>query len=145
MPSFLGRIKDRQIILWVHVAKPNLDSDSIGSEAIAFEALVDTGATISGMSPKVIESLGLKPDGWQSVTGVHGTADTPTYAVSIAVPISEEVSGPDGGATKTFSRGANLEVALLQPQPNTFDVLLGMDLLENFHLTIHKDLFILSN
>lgn len=66
MPSFRGRIKDRQIILWVHVAKPNLDSDSVGSEAIAFEALVDT-------------------------------------------------------------------------------VLLDMDLLENFHLTIHKDLFILSN
>ena len=33
----------------------------------------------------------------------------------------------------------------MTPRPSTFDVLLGMDLLEGFHLTIYSDLFILSN
>ncbi len=38
-----------------------------------------------------------------------------------------------------------MEVTLLNFQPENFDVLLGMDLLEGFHLTIHADQFIISN
>ena len=56
------------------------------------------------------------------------------------------MTGPDGETDHTFSRGRDpMEVALLTLQPQNFDVLLGMDLLEDFHLTVYADQFILSN
>lgn len=144
MPTFRGKIVDRQILLTAHVAMSSGNSHQ-GADAVPFRALLDTGATITSVSRQVVNILRLAPDSWRPVTGVHGTVTTPTYSINIAVPITEPVSGPDGERPHTFSRGANLEVALLKIQPETFDVLLGMDLLESFHLTIYADQFILSN
>ena len=46
----------------------------------------------------------------------------------------------------TFLRGQNrMEVVLLKVQSETFDILIGMDLLKEFHLTIYRDQFIISN
>ena len=90
----------------------------------------------------------MAPVSWHPVTGVHGTIDTATYAINITVPITEMVPDSDDKTTQalqTFSRGARLEVAALKIEPETFDVLLGMDLLEDFHLTVHADQFILSS
>lgn len=144
MPTFHGEIIDRQILLTAHVARPS-GKPAQEAEVVPFRALLDTGATITSVSMRVVNALRLAPDSWRPVTGVHGTVTTPTYSVNIAVPITEPVPNPAGETSHTFSRGANLEVALLKIQPETFDVLLGMDLLESFHLTIHADQFILSN
>ena len=38
-----------------------------------------------------------------------------------------------------------MDVALLPYDPSNYDVLLGMDLLHGFHLTMHGDTYILSN
>ena len=112
----------------------------------AFRALLDTGATVSAVSQNAVDALRLTTAGWQTVTGVHGTSDLPTYAISLGVTITERVAGPHGEFDHTFSRGRDLmEVTLMTSQPSTFDVLLGMDLLEAFHLTLYSDLFILSN
>ena len=111
-----------------------------------FRALLDTGVTMTMVSSKVIEALDLAPDSWRPITGVHGTVNTPTYTVNLAVPIVEIASSPDGEATHNmFSRGARLEVASHGMQLDTFDILLGMDLLKDFHLTVFQDHFILSN
>lgn len=125
----------------VNVSKPSLD-DKDPEDVETFRALLDTGATISSVSQKVVDTLSLLPDGWTFVTGVHGSAKTPTYTISMYVPISELV---DGGKALTFSRGRNLDVSLLAFQPSEFDVLLGMDILAGFHLTIFGEHFILSN
>lgn len=144
MPTFRGTIVGRQVLLTVHVAQPSADPEQ-GAEVVPFRALLDTGATITSVSWKVVEAIRVAPASWLPLTGIHGTVDTPTYIVNIAVPITEPVPSPAGETSHTFSRGANMEVALLNIQPENFDVLLGMDLLESFHLTIHADRFILSN
>lgn len=126
----------------VNVSKPSLD-DNDQKDVETFRALLDTGASISSISQKVVDTLALLPDGWTSVTGIHGSEETPTYTISLHVPISELVDG--GKAALTFSRGRNLDVALLAFQPDDFDVLLGMDILTGFHLTIFGEHFILSN
>ena len=147
MPTFRGTIVDRQIIPAVHVSKPPAKSGPI-SDPVSFKALLDTGATITSVSPKVVGTLDLAPASWHPVTGVHGTINTATYVVHIAVPITERVPDPHDETTQalqTFSRGAYMEVAALKIEPDAFDVLLGMDLLEDFHLTVHADQFILSS
>jgi len=38
-----------------------------------------------------------------------------------------------------------MEVVLLPFQPKNYDILLGMDFLSELHLTLYKNLFIISN
>ena len=51
----------------VNVSKPSLD-DKDPEDVETFRALLDTGATISSVSQKVVDTLSLLPDGWTSVT-----------------------------------------------------------------------------
>ncbi len=145
MPTFRGPIIGRQILLWVHISK---QPEEHGQESppLAFQALLDTGATITSISQKVIDELALAAHSWRPIAGVHGIVDTYTYMVNLAVPIAGPASSSDDQATQTvFLRGAHLEVASLTIQPKHFDILLGMDLLKDFHLTVFQDHFILSN
>ena len=131
----MGRIVNRQILLDVAVCLPEQDPDP---SHIA-RALLDTGATDSGITPAIAERLQLESTEWGRIIGVHGPEDVPLYQVKLVLPISE------GGTV--FLRGQpSLEVsefAMLESQ--SFDVILGMDFLHPFHLTLYQDSFILSN
>ena len=68
------------------------------------------------------------------------------YRVRLDIPIDSRTRMPDGGIqVQTTLRGSDLEVALLPYEPKNYDVLLGMDLLLRFHLTLYGGNFILSN
>lgn len=136
MPSFIGRIDGGQILLNVIVGP----SGTPPGDAVI--ALVDTGATLSGVTPGLVERLGLENTGeWISLGGVHGSQDVATYEVAVGLPISDSPGQP------AFIRGdISLKVAeLALPESSRFEVILGMDFLQPFHLTVYRDLFILSN
>lgn len=133
MPTFSGQVSNGRILLHVHVGPPGEPPNT------SFRALLDTGATISGITLRVVEHLDLTSGEWLNVGGIHGSKDAPTYKVALVLPITE----PAG----TFGRGdMSLEVAELDIPPDAgFDVLLGMDFLQQFHLTLYGNTFILSN
>lgn len=138
MPSFMDSISGRQILLNVIVGPPGTPAD--GTEAV--KALVDTGATISGVVPGLVERLGLENTGeWITLGGAHGPKDVATYEISLGLPIADHPGAP------AFIRGATaIRVAELELSDSAgFEVVLGMDFLQPFHLTIHRDTFILSN
>lgn len=140
MPSFMGRIEGGRIVLNVVVGPPGMvdPTEDFGG----FKALLDTGATKSGISVRLIEQLGLKNNGeWVDMVGVHGPASVPLYNVSLAIPISENPNQTH------FKGDHSLEVAelALDTDKAGFDVLLGMDFLASFHLTIYGQIFILSS
>ena len=64
------------------------------------------------------------------------------YELFVAVVISE--TGPDGSPTFTFSKGGTVPVLLLPFEPPDFDVLLGMDILAGYHVTMWDGTFVLS-
>ena len=137
MPSFLGRITERRILLKVFVGP----AGEIPPPGDSVTALVDTGATISGITPRLVERLGLENSGeWMRLGGVHGSEDVPAYKVALILPISEK-------PTEAYGKGdTSLQVAeLALTESIGFDVLLGMDFLKPFHLTVYRDIFILSN
>ena len=139
MPTFRGALDGRQILLSVWVSNPSPDANIANS----YRALLDTGATISAISPKVLAELQLSQDGWMPIDGVHATDDLPTCTVGIHVPITE--LSHDQRPPQTMVRGQNrMKVTIMGHQPNTFDVLLGMDLLYEFHLTVYQDQFVIS-
>lgn len=95
MPSFMGQVTARQILLDVAVATPG-DTPTTNQMV---RALLDTGATISGVIPQLVERLGLEGTGeWVNVWGAHGVQETPTYRVSMVLPIS-------ASTTEAYLRG----------------------------------------
>ena len=57
-----------------------------------FQAVWDTGATSSVITPHVVSECGLKPTGRARVNGVFGTEETDTYLVSVNLPNNYLVS-----------------------------------------------------
>ena len=147
MATFAGKTIDRQIILVVWVT---VSGDQQGwTSPKAHNALLDTGAQGTMISKKVVNEIGLIPSGFFPIAGVTGSSiTTEKYKVRIDIPILSEIRLPDGGVyTDSILRGKDIDVALFPDsfKPEAFDVLLGMDFLSAFHLTMVGDMFILSN
>ena len=147
MATFNGIVVDNQIIFVVLVAT---SGDPQGWEnSKAYNALLDTGAQRTMVSGKVVEEVGLIASGFFSISGVTGdTITADKYKVRIDIPITREATSLGGGTrTEHVLSGKDIDVAQFPDsfKPETFDVLLGMDFLYGFHLTIFADTFILSN
>ena len=139
MPTFEQPVVNNQIIIDVAL--------SLGTEAArySFRALLDTGAQITAISPNVVQSLGLTPIGTIGLTVASGqTVPTFEYRAWVDIPVQYDQVAPTDRASSFFS-GKELSVAGLGYNPDGYDVLLGMDLLGMFHLTIYGNRIILSN
>lgn len=139
MPTFEQPVVDKRIIITVALSR------GPGNQTVAFKALVDTGAQVTAISPNVVRSLQLVPTGKLGLTVASGqTVDTYQYRARVDIPIGYTQVAPGGGA-QSFFMGNQLTVAGLTYQPSGYDVLLGMDLLGMFHITMYQNRIILSN
>ena len=137
MPSFEQPVVDNQTIITVGVSKS-------GEQRYTFKALVDTGAQTTTISPRAIEALGLVPTGLISLTVASGTSiSTHKYRARVDIPIGYNAF--DVGGSRDFFYGDELTVCGLPRNPHGYDVLLGMDLIGIFHITIYRNRIILSN
>jgi len=79
------------------------------------------------------------PIGFTHLSSVSGeTVECKIYRVDLGIPvlISENT---------IFGAGRNINVALLPYQPTYFDVILGMDFLTRYHITLYSNQIIISN
>lgn len=130
MPTFKTTIRDRQILQSVSLV--------VDHEEFWFQALLDTGAQGTLISPKVVEQTGLKPISYTHIMPASGNpVRTRKYRTDVGMIEA------DGGMTSARA-GETLEVAELPFQPDNFYVLLGMDYLTKFHFTMYDDVCILS-
>ena len=143
MPTFYTATTDNQILLQVAVLIPKTEEVA---PIPTFTALVDTGAQITLVSPKVVEQLGATSTGVaEFISANNQCQETKEYWLNISIPISERLSTPDGDVVATFARGEDLSVLELPYNPPSYDVLLGMDFLQRFHITMWNGTFVLSN
>ena len=134
MPTFNVEIVENQIIVVATITVPP-DGPKKGS----FRALVDTGAQATMISQKVVDEIQADPVGPGSILPASGEpVETPQFRLGIHIAVGI-------GPSQTFSAGRELDVYLLPFNPPNFDVLLGMDILEGFHVTMYGGHFILSN
>lgn len=139
MPTFSQPIVDNQMVLNVGL------SLRAGEPRHFFKALLDTGAQITAISPNVVGQLGLNPISPLSLEVANGQAvSTFEYRAWVDIPIQYSHATPEGGADSFFS-GRELSVAGLTYNPDGYDVILGMDLIGIFHVTIYSNVIILSN
>ena len=147
MATFSNKVEDNRIILTVWVAFSGDSRDLMHVKP--YYALLDTGSQGTMISQKVVKEVELIGNGVTPVSGIDGKETlTNKYRVRIDIPIASEVRLPGG---QTFMdnalRGMDMDVALFLPsfKPESYDVLLGMDFLSAFHLTMWNGAYILSN
>ena len=142
MATFVGNMIDGQIIVVVLVSV----SGEAGRAPKACSALMDTGAQTSMISRQVVEGVGLMAIGHMNIIPVTGQA-TPTekYRIRLDIPISSGIALPSGDiAPHNVLSGLDLEAGKLPYQPHNHDVLLGMDFLASFHITMYGGDYIMS-
>ena len=139
MPTFEQAIVNNQIIITVSL------SVVASEKRHSFKALLDTGAQITAISPRAIKTVGLVPIGSAALTVASGhTVPTLQYHAWVDIPIQYSTAVASG-SPQNFFMGKQLPVAGLTYDPAGYDVLLGMDLLGIFHITVYGNRIILSN
>lgn len=144
MPSFESTIQNNQPLLNVQVSTPN---SSLPNSSAGFVALLDTGAQVTSLSPKVPQALGLIQIGIGTMIPASGQSiNVPKFHVRIDIPIATNVQLKGGGQYQSaYLQGKNMDVFQLPFQPSNYDVLIGMDFISLFHITLFRGRFILSN
>lgn len=104
-------------------------------------ALVDTGANRTAVTSRVVQMLGAPAAIGTSQYATAGSeiVEASIYGLHVAVPVSTQA-----GQT-IFESGRALSVVELPHQPRSYDVLLGMDILKQFHITMWDSNFVMSN
>ena len=93
------------------------------------------------VTERVVRQIGARPTGTASFLPANGEPqEAKAYWLSVDLPIA--MGNPPQMA---FSHGRNLNVMQLPFQPQNFDLIVGMDLLCHYHLSMYGDLFVLSN
>ena len=87
-------------------------------QTISCDALVDTGASVSAISSKIAEQLGLVVTGFKNIASVHSSEVCPVYFGRI-----------------TFPWGSGMEIPLISCELQGLECLIGRDVLRYWHMT----------
>lgn len=90
---------------------------------VIFPALVDTGAAISCISPKIAQEVGLQPIGKRQMASATHITDVNTYLVDVMLPFGDP-------STPTLSAVSG-SMTLMEFQPNQapYQALMGRDII----------------
>ena len=100
----------------------------------AFRALVDTGATGTAVTGRVVSSAQLKPISKRKVLGVSGAMISNVYQFRLGFVLQNQ--SPDGSAETGISFVGGMLQGTELAGEHDFDVLLGMDVLRHCQLTL---------
>lgn len=145
MPTVTIEIEGNEIRHVADVALPNPPDPwhPFGSSPTRFPALIDTGSTNTGVTKRVVDALGAEQIGVEEIWDANGEMrETPSYRIVVGIPI---ITPLDSGETHTYVSGENLIVDLISDQVDDVDIILGMDLLQRFHITVYGSQCIISN
>ena len=101
-----------------------------------FRALIDTGATSIMISPSVVSDVGLQQVNKREFAGLGGSSWRPAYLFHVAFYAEPPASITD--ISKIHICLKEINGGELSAE-NTFDVLLGMDILTTGELRIDRD------
>jgi hypothetical protein len=99
------------------------------SQTTLFAPLIDTGASVTCVSPQVVQMLGLHPIGQRQMISANRVAPVNTYLVDIVIPFGS-VSG---------LRAGQQVAEFAPPEGSPFQVLLGRDVVCHGVFTLSFD------
>lgn len=115
----------RRIITSSHICHAYNPGDKLPHPALHnIQALWDTGASVTTISASLASSLGLVPIGFENVAHAQGTGIAKVYKINVILPNGIEFCS----------------LKVLEGNLSGFDVLIGMDIIENGDFAItHSD------
>ena len=128
MPFISGNVSEnRQIIIGVKIAPFAQQVPFDANKLQEYRALIDTGATSTCISEKVVSDLNLQSTGLSKVNTASGVAIQQQYIFAVQVPMQN--------GTPIFST----QGTVMPVTSDKFDVLLGMDVLVRGSLKVDFD------
>ena len=135
MPRFNGKVRRRRAVVTVGVFREESDIASAVSPqgANRYRAMIDTGATSTGISEKVVKNLSLPVKGTDTYWTAKGPAETNMYSISLSLSIpaifeDERMETNIKPAEPQIYRGL-LVPGIRTRETGAYEVLLGMDVL----------------
>lgn len=115
-------------IINIGIAKPNTlrTANQQSSPVITlFSALIDTGASITCISPKIAQTVGLRPTGKMQMASASQVVAVNSYLADVALPFGDPVAAVQ---TQTL---ASESMTLMEYQSNNtgYEALIGRDLI----------------
>ena len=161
MPSFNQKINNNgQFIVKVKVFLPcdnEHDYNRYANNANSYLALVDTGANTCSISEKIVTDLELKPHSQRSIMTAGKPHDSFVYLAGLTVPVANtalQYQKLQDGSTilqpvVVSESSAGFSAIQVTSFPDVgvargFDLILGMDMLLGYHITIHNGIIIIS-
>jgi hypothetical protein len=126
--SIEGQHDGRKIVLPVRILSAKLVTDLSGVDALA---LLDTGATTSGISPHIARRLELRPTSKRPLGFARGEAQVDRYTFRIGLLI--DLDRPSFPYMFDAVEGFELGEAF------SLDALIGMDILSQCDFNMHRN------
>lgn len=99
------------------------------TQITAFPALIDTGATVTCISPQVVQTVGLQPIGMIPMVSATQAVPVNTYLVDLALPF---------GGTGFLMQGMQV-MEFVTSSGSPFQILVGRDILSRGTFTMSFD------
>ena len=135
MPCFTQQIIHNQILINVFITASDVGSDDKNYDtrsAISFRALVDTGATRSCVSHRVVKKMKIEAIDKKQVQTAAGLSESNLYRVNFHIPVV--VGGEQYEQKLNLKNFFELDVSEVSLSEH-YDVLLGMDVI--MHGALH--------
>ncbi|MCY3893682.1 MAG: retroviral-like aspartic protease family protein [Acidimicrobiaceae bacterium] len=133
MPTISVAAQDGKVLIGVAVLVPR----SARQDPEPFQALVDTGAQVSAIGPRVVERFGADPYLTTTMRTASGVAE-PAHLYRAIIG----VTAPDTDAANFLWVPVNA-VGLPRAQPG-YDVIVGLDILARVHASLIEGTLTLS-
>lgn len=131
MPKFKGVIINNRPIFSVQIMpfSPLNEKNNINT---FHKALIDTGATMTTISTKVVSALNLIPSTKRPMQSATHIIEANVYAIQLDIPITEILDQQDGKQPVIYEHRKHFKIEAMEA-PNLsnqgIDVLLGMDII----------------
>lgn len=145
MSYLLGEYDEKclELIVPVTVGKPGKSrkiSRKTKPHGLPYGALIDTGATISGISQKIIDEVRLKFVGSKTVITAEGLTSLDVYFFSLALQLTEIVDNENGFTEEAaYSSQLIKGIKIYAEKHSKYDVILGMDVISRGSLKLDPD------
>ncbi|MGF1550203.1 MAG: aspartyl protease family protein [Sphingomonadaceae bacterium] len=129
MSEIRGRHDGGRLLVPARVLAPHPAADLTG---VSGQALIDTGSTVTGISPGIIRRLGLVGRGKRPLGSVHGEGQAERYLFRVGI---EATDMSDPAFPFIFEEVIGFELRDI----SSFDILLGMDILRRCDLEMRRN------
>lgn len=134
MPELSWRTRGNRILVDIVVLRGGNPHDLTSLPGVA---LLDTGATVSGVGPRMISGLGLESFGKNRLKSATDEVFVPYYLFRLGLYGNDSEPEPVGGAPCLPYVFDDLE-GFSWSRAAEFDIILGMDILRQCDLTVDR-------